>query len=55
MNSSGAPRVGHLRPDCRLMHPDEMTPEERWGEILELLALMALPKTSNVPPPSDEF
>lgn len=54
-NSSGAPGVGRLRPDCRLMHPDEMRPEERWDEILDLFALMALPKTSKVPPPSDEF
>lgn len=26
------------------MDPEEMTPEERWDEIAELLTIMALPK-----------
>lgn len=35
-----------LRVDSRLMDPSEMTPEERWDEIVELLALMALPRSA---------
>lgn len=37
-------RKQNLRPDCRLMDPEEMTPEERWDEIAELLTIMALPE-----------
>lgn len=33
-----------LRPDCHLMEPEEMTAEERWDEIAELLTIMALPE-----------
>lgn len=33
-----------LRLDCRLMEPGEMTPQERWDEIAELLTIMALPE-----------
>lgn len=35
-----------LRVDSRLMDPSEMTPEERWDEIVELLAIMALPTSA---------
>ena len=37
-------RKQSLRPDCRLMDPEEMTPEERWDEIAELLTIVALPQ-----------
>jgi hypothetical protein len=39
-------RKPELRPDCRLMDPEEMTPEERWDEIAGLLSIMALPRTA---------
>lgn len=42
--TKGAKRGKMLRPDCRLLEPEEMTPEERWDEIAELLTIMALPK-----------
>lgn len=41
-----APTRRKLRPDCRLMDPEEMTPEERWDEIAGLLSIMALPRTA---------
>jgi len=28
------------------MEPDELTPAERWDRIVELLAIMAMPRTS---------
>lgn len=36
----GKPR---LRSDHRFMEPDELTPEERWDRIVELLAIMSMP------------
>lgn len=27
------------------MDPDELTPEERWDRIVELLAIMSMPET----------
>ena len=31
-----------MRDHFRLMEPDELTPEERWERVVELLALMCL-------------
>jgi len=31
-----------LRENCHLMEPDELTPQERWERIIELLAEMCL-------------
>jgi hypothetical protein len=31
------------------MEPDELTPEERWDRIVELLAIMTMPGASPLP------
>jgi hypothetical protein len=36
-------RRKHLRPGHHFMDPDELTPEERWDRIVELLAIMSMP------------
>jgi hypothetical protein len=36
-------RKPRLRSDHRFMEPDELTPEERWDRIVELLAIMSMP------------
>lgn len=47
-------RKPRLRPNHHLMEPDEMTPDERWDRIVELLALMTLPEAPAVPGPEKE-
>ena|ERR1035437_1146357 len=42
-------RKPRLRPDHRFMEPDELTPEERWDRIVELLAIMAMPDAPVAP------
>jgi len=43
--SSRHGRKPRLRPGYRFMEPDELTPHERWDRILELLTIMAMPRT----------
>lgn len=38
-----------MRDHFRLMEPDELTPEERWERVAELLALMCLTPESEGP------
>ncbi|MDE2140826.1 MAG: hypothetical protein KGJ84_00265 [Elusimicrobia bacterium] len=38
-------RRPRLRPGHRFMEPEELTPHERWDRIIELLAVMAMPRT----------
>lgn len=42
---------GHrrLRDHFRLMEPDELTPEERWERVVELLALACLAPAAQPP------
>lgn len=42
MKSNEARGRRRLRDNFRLMEPDELTPEERWERVAELLALMCL-------------
>ena len=39
-------RKSRLRSNHHLMEPEELTPEERWDRIVELLAVMSMPDTS---------
>lgn len=42
-------RKPRLRPGHAFMDPDELTPEERWDRIVELLAIMSMPEAPAAP------
>ena len=42
-------RKPRLRANHHLMEPEELTPDERWDRIVELLALMSMPEAPAAP------
>jgi len=44
-------RQPRLRANHHLMEPEELTPDERWDRIVELMALMTMPEAPAVPDP----
>jgi len=47
-------RRPRLRANHHLMEPEELTPDERWDRIVELLALMTMPEAPAMPEPGKE-
>lgn len=49
MESNATKGRRRLRDHFRLMEPDELTPEERWERVVELLALACLESAAHPP------
>jgi len=49
MESNRTKHRRRLRANFRLMEPDELTPEERWERVVELLALACLEPAAQPP------